>query len=256
MKDGNASFRWGDIMRTILSRVLLFVLFTAGFGSTNAWAVLTGYTSLTAFTNAVGTFSSLESSTLDFDDLAAGATIQDGDILDSIQISFDIGGLDLIVTDLYDTTSGNNCLGVNDSGQEVFFSGDGLTFSFADPVQAFSIYVIGSPNDVLAGDFSISGGGIAVLNSDTPDSVFTDGGEAYFMGIIADTPGESFSSVTLESFDPLQELLFLFNVDDVVTYTAPASQPSESSEPLPVSFAAVASAFVGLLFLMRRRLQV
>ena len=49
-----------------------------------------------------------------------------------------------------------------------------------------------------------------------------DGGEVFFLGLI-DTVG--FASATLESFDPLQEGLFEFNVDDIVTASAIIPEP-------------------------------
>ena len=64
-------------------------------------------------------FSSVEShsTTIDFNALALGTvetTIQD------VAFCFNISGYDLIVSNIFDTTSGSNCLGAGDGGLEVF----------------------------------------------------------------------------------------------------------------------------------------
>ena len=123
----------------------------------------------------------------------------------------------MIVSSGFDTTSGVNYLGIDDGGGEVFLSGDAFTMSFGATINAVGLFVIGSPGDVLGGDFELTAGAGSVFNAGTPEATLGDGGEVFFLGLI-DTVG--FTSAMLESFDPLQEGLFEFNVDDIVTAAA------------------------------------
>ena len=154
-----------------------------------------------------------------------------GDAVGGITFTYSLDGgtLDMIVSTGFDTTSGVNYLGTDDGGDEVFLSGDTFTMSFGATINAIGLFVIGTPGDVLAGDFELTAGAGSVFNDGTPETTLGDGGEAFFLGII-DTDG--FTTAMLESFDPQQVGLFEFTVDDITTAAAPAAVPEPGSMAL------------------------
>ena len=126
------------------------------------------------------------------------------------------------VTDAFaqTTSGGTNALGL-DVLDEAFLSGDSFIMTFDQTIHALGLFVIGSPGDVLAGDFALSTGAGSVFNVDTPDRTVADGGEAFFLGLVATDASLGFTSAMLESFDPQGVGLFVFNVDDITTALVP-----------------------------------
>lgn len=118
------------------------------------------------------------------------------------------------------TTSGASFLGVDDPGNlGQLSSGDSVTFTFAQPVQAFGLYAIAG-SDTDTGDFSLSSGALSFVNGPQAHAL-TDGhgSFAYFMGFVATTPGEGLSTLTLHSDG---SHFYAFGVDDVRYAQLPA----------------------------------
>ena len=178
---------------------------------------------------------------VDFESTAAGTLISDGDTVGTITFNHTIddgfgGTLDLKVTDFFDTTSGNQYLGVDDGADEVFLDGDNFSMSFA-PTQAIGLFVIGSPGDAQAGDITLAGAGASVSNSGAPDLTLGDGGEAFFLGIIEPDLTMPFSSASLST---IGGGFFTYTVDDIIT-----GQPVPEPGTLALLCASVIGLFIG-----------
>jgi hypothetical protein len=180
------------------------------------------FTHPTDFFNAISSSGLLMQQTLDFEALPAGTPLASGSTVSGITFTFSlVGSFDLVVANTFDTTSGDNYLGVNDGGDELFFSGDALTLSFS-PRHADGLFVIGTPGDVLAGDFALSAGTGSVLNAATPVLTLPDGGEAFFLGLVepnSAVPG--FTSAALTSVGDVNDPTFFWSADDITTAQVP-----------------------------------
>jgi hypothetical protein len=214
------------------------------------YAVPTGHTTQASFLVALPG----AATTVDFEGLATGTLVPSGSSVDGITFTYVIpdgvgGFFTAQVTNAYaQTTSGGaNALGLNTPDQ-AFLSGDSLTLTFAQPVQAVGLFVIGSPGDVQAGDLVLSAGGGMVSNSGTPDQVLADGGEAFFLGLTEPNATLAFSSAVLASLDPLQQGLFIFTLDDITTVAAPSAVIPE-----PGTCGLLGVGLVGLVVWRRRR---
>lgn len=157
-------------------------------------------------------------SVLNFDDVDAQTQIAENTPFAGITFTSNLSSPGLIVSDNFDTTSPLNYLGVDDGFSNEFLSGDELTFSFANSVQAFGFSIIGSPDDVFAADFQLTASGSSVFNLGTPEQTLRDGGNVFFLGII-DTAG--FSNAQLFSFGDPTDPFFGFNIDDITTVAVP-----------------------------------
>ena len=169
------------------------------------------------------------STTIDFDNLADGSlvtTISGVTFSSSVTPDF---GLDLVVSSVYDTTSGQNYLGVGDGGSEAFFPGDTIDLVFATPITSLSINFISTAN-TPPNTFSITTPVGFVSNGNTPDSTLPDTGEVFTLLFASATP---FSSAQLFGGNGG---VHTYNIDDI-TFTV---------VPLPPAFLLFAS---GLLFL-------
>jgi len=126
--------------------------------------------------------------------------------------------------------SGTHFLGVNDAGNfDQFSSGDTLTFTFSSALRAFGLYVVAG-GDVIEGDLSLSIG--STLLSNGPQSgALTDGhgSYAYFMGFVAGTPADAFTTITLKTNG---DFFFVFDVDDL-RFTPAGPRPSDPSNGVP-----------------------
>jgi len=197
------------------------VVLLAVFGLTctgSVHAALLPFTSEADFLAAIF----VDRRTLDFESLPANTLLPSGSTIDGITLTYSIGGLTMKVTDAFaqTTSGGTNALGL-DVLDEAFLSGDSFIMTFDQTIHALGLFVIGSPGDVLAGDFALSTGAGSVFNVDTPDRTVADGGEAFFLGLVATDASLGFTSAMLESFDPQGVGLFVFNVDDITTALVP-----------------------------------
>lgn len=118
-----------------------------------------------------------------------------------------------VTSNAFWTTSGTHFLGNTDAGNaDQLTSGDSITFSFAQAVHGFGLYVV-TTRDTQPGDLSLSAGGHSVSNGALPQAIASGQGDfAYFLGLSASTPAEGFTSVTLSSGTAG---FYVFSVDDV-----------------------------------------
>ena len=163
-----------------------------------------------------------EPSILDFDRLNSGATIADTSSAEGITFSYDFQGLRMKIAHLYATTSAPNFLGTNDGG--VFHDGDDFTLSFL-PGSAVGLHFI-SADPLIDGDLTVTAAGVtASLDVDDVQETLPDGSRVYFLGIIDDQA--SFRQAKIVA---LAGGFFLYNVDDIMTLPAAATQASNAIE--------------------------
>lgn len=202
-----------------------------GFASTFTYTTLASFQSATT-----------GATTANFDNLTAGTVIFTGNgsgVADGITFNGTIAGGDqeLVIQDLFDTTSGANYLGTTDVTTGALFGTDSLTMTFGSPTTALGLYILGG-NLFDAGTFTLNIGVGTALNSATPDLTLGDGTEAYYLGITSTTP---FSSATL-SPTVLANTVGdgpLWNVDDIATATANGPPPSPVPEPGTLGLTAI-----------------
>lgn len=184
--------------------------------SGSAAASTIAYTDYAAFLSAVSGSLSVQ----DFEGVAAGTVIEDGEAVGDITFSFSIpdgggGFLDMLVTDSFDTTSGNNSLGL-DTLDEAFLDGDSFGLSFATPVTAVGLFVITS-DPALEDEILLTTPEGSAGNAATEAFVLGDGGLVYFLGLTSTVP---VSTASL-AFATDGEINFAFNVDDLHTVAVP-----------------------------------
>src|SRR5690606_34788729 len=133
-----------------------------------AWAIPIAFTDFAAFEAALPGAATV----LDFDGLAAGTTIADGETIDGITFHYDFGGVAMLVSDVFDTTSPSNYLSTDDS--DVFQDGDDFSLSF-DPVNAIGLLFI-TADELFDGDITLSTGSIsATLSAGDAGTPLPDG---------------------------------------------------------------------------------
>lgn len=149
-----------------------------------------------------------------FDNADFETLIPNGSQFGSITYNLNSGS-DLIVSSNFSTTSPLNYLGVDDGFSNEFLSGDELTFTFDSLIQAFGLFIIGSPapDSILPNDLQLVGGGLSVFNTE-PEFTLDDDGEVFFLGIVDES---GFDSASLISFGDPSEPFFAFNIDDITT---------------------------------------
>jgi hypothetical protein len=209
---------------------LKYIVFMTTIFTFTAQATLISYNDEASFNAAI---TALNSTNLNFDNMNQGDTIASGDTVDGITFNYDLNGLELMVDNLFDTTSSENYLGVND-GDGQFFGGDIFNMTFASAQMAIGLY-IHSADILLNNDIEIltSSGSTGLMAS--PKMPLTDG-DAYFIGLVVDTTAEAFTSVNLSSL--LED--YTFNVDDVTYASAPPEPPTEVPEPATILLMLVA----------------
>ncbi|MEW6990697.1 hypothetical protein AADZ91_08390 [Colwelliaceae bacterium 6441] len=187
-----------------------------------AQASLIEYTSQSDFLTAI---SGMDSQTLNFDNQNAGDTIASGSSLGSLVFNYDFDGLDMIISDEFITSSGNNYLGIDDGTDQAFFSGDSFIINFYSSINALGLFIV-SIDEIFAGDFTLTTTSGIVINSATSVTTLSDGANVYFLGL---TDNEGFNSV---SFSSLGCDCFFFNIDDITTASITTSgSPTEIPEP-------------------------
>lgn len=196
------------------------------FIGTQAHASISTFTDLASFDTAISGYTG--TTKIDFDtpatSLGAAAFTVSGStavgLNPSVSTSAPAGDPNAVWT-----TSGSSFLGVNDPGNlGQLSSGDSVTFTFAQPVYAFGLYAIAG-SDTDTGDFTLVSGATSLVNG-TQASALTDGhgSYAYFLGVVATTPGEGLKTFTLNSDG---SHLYFYGIDDV-RYAAqlPVPEPS------------------------------
>jgi hypothetical protein len=179
----------------------LLLAFAFGIPGT-ASAVTIPYTSSAAFLAALpGT-----PITEEFDGLSHGEPVG---ALGAITYTENAPDGDLVATNAFATTSPTISLGISNL-DGAFQQGDDLFLSMESPVFALGLFVITS-DPALAGEVELVTPGGTAPNSATEELLLADGGLAYYVGIVSDTP---FATATL-STDDASGVFFLYNVDDV-----------------------------------------
>lgn len=207
-------------------RVLGGLLLYTAVAST-ATAGVVPYTTRSAFDAAVP---SALVRTVNFDAITAPSLITSGSTFEDITFSFSLsGGQRLQVVDLFDTTSGPNYLGTDDSGnQDQIVAGDPIDLSFSQqPISGFGAYFITS-DPLLTGDIKLVTSGGTALSSATREMTLADGGIVYFLGFY--DASSTYSTVQIR-YDASAAGAFLYGMDDfrIVSAGVIASVPEPSS---------------------------
>jgi hypothetical protein len=189
----------------------------------------------TVFTDPVSFFtaaSALGGSvvTVSFEDLSVGTTIPTGSTAGGITFTSSIG-LDMIVSSGFATTSGANYLGIDDGADEVFLALDEWEMAFAAPLQALGLYFISS-DPLLEDDIRLVTSAETAQNAGVENEVLTDGGLAYFVGIVSSTP---FPSAQIRYGPGVTGINFIYNVDDISTVAGVTVIPEPSGFVLAAS---------------------
>ena len=125
--------------------------------------------------------------TINFDNLTSGSIVT---AIDGVTFSSSVTpeyGFDLVVSSVYDTSSGENSLGVGDGGTEVFFPGDTIDLVFDTPVTSLSVNFISTSN-TPPNTYSITTLFGSSSNGNTPDSILPDTGEVFNVLFTSATP--------------------------------------------------------------------
>ncbi|MFW5640516.1 MAG: hypothetical protein ACOC0H_05070 [Thermodesulfobacteriota bacterium] len=203
----------------LIGMLMAFFAFTA-----NAAPIT--FTDEAAFMAAISDF---DTQTLDFEDSEAGDLIPSGDSLEGILFSYDIFDESMAVVDEYDTTSGNNSLGLTLDGEvrgnNYFWDGDEFDLFFG-PVHAIGLYFITS-DFAIAEEIRLETARGTAYNSEE-SLLLNDGGLAYFVGMVSDAP---FTSAHI-GFAADGESNFVYNVDDITLASSEAFNPI----PEPATF--------------------
>jgi len=201
------------------------------FASSVSNAALVTYTDQAAFMAALPG----PASTLDFDSLAAGTTIANGDTIDGITFNYDFAGVQMQVVDVFNTTSSPNFLGTNDA--DVLQDGDDFSLSFG-ATNAIGMFFITS-DAMFDDDITLTAGGTSVgLFAADAGADLGDGGIPYFLGIIDDM-----NTFTTADITTLGGGFYLYNIDDITTATV---------VPLPGALWLFGSGLAGLLAFRKR----
>jgi len=208
-------------MRSTVKRVLTLAFFAA-LAALPASA--DSFTSSTAFSAAIAGMSGVTTANFDADavgNIAQGATV------DGITFTSTINGGagSLAIANLFNTTSGTNYLGSDDPTTAALFGGDSITMTFASPVNALGLFIIGGP--YTDGDFTLASIAATALSSSTLEQTLPDGGEVIFLGI---TSATGFSSATLSLSLTAGEL---WNVDDITTAGGTSNTGGGGGTPVP-----------------------
>lgn len=230
-----------NISRLLGALCAVAVAFTCSVSN----AALITYTDQSTFNTALpGT-----ASTLDFDSLAMPTTINSGVPVDGITFTYNFGGTSMVITDgdqfggggPFDTTSGGNFLGTNDS--DIFLDDDDFTMSFSS-VSAIGMYFITAEvpdTSIFDNDIQLTAStATALLDVSAIQQTLSDGALVYFLGII-DTTG-TFTTASIDT--PNTSGAFLYNIDDITT--------SVSTVPLPSTLWLFISGLAGLLSVYRK----
>lgn len=178
----------------------------------------------------------VSATTIDFDALTPGSVVG---TIEGVTFTSSVSawGLDLIVSDIFDTTSGENYLGVGDGGWEVFLPLDVVTLTFDVPVTSLTVDFISSPV-TPGGVFSIETDYGSSSSGTVSSATLPDWGEAFTVSFSSAT---AFTSADLVSAD----FFGSYNMD-TIDFT------SSTPIPEPATLLLMGSA-LGLSCLARRR---
>ena len=144
-----------------------------------------------------------------FDNLSDGQTIASGETVASITFDYDFGGVQMMVSNIYGTTSPPNFLGTDDG--DVFQDGDDIDLSFS-ATRAIGMYFLTADNmfddDIMLTDGDVTA---SLLASDIQQTL-ADGTDVYFLGIISNTYFMNASIITAGGGN------FLYNIDDITSW--------------------------------------
>lgn len=192
------------------------------WSSVPAFAITGGYTDYAQFLGDLPG----PASVLDFDGMAYGDIIADGDTVAGITFSYDFGGVQMMVTDdlYWPTTSSPNLLGTDDG--DMLQDGDDFDLSFA-PASAIGMYFI-TADTMYDGDITLTAGGgsVGLVASDgTYLGSDVNGYDwyAYFLGIIDVDPMNAFTDASITT---IGGGYFLYNVDDITTSAPVVPEPA------------------------------
>jgi PEP-CTERM motif-containing protein len=202
----------GPIKRTML------MLVVAGLSALPAFA--DAFTSSSLFSTAISGMSGVQTANFDSDPTG---NIAQGGTVDGINFNYNInsGAGSLAIVNMFDTTSPKNYLGSNDPTTGALFGGDSITMSFASPINALGLFIIGGPYGNA--DFTLASATANAMSSNALETTLGDGGEVIFLGITSTT---AFSSAVLSLNANAGET---WNVDDITAAgagTSPVPEPS------------------------------
>ncbi|MFC1602007.1 PEP-CTERM sorting domain-containing protein [Pseudomonadota bacterium] len=185
--------------------VMAGVLFLLCGGTSYALPVT--YTDHTDFFNDL-TSAGLGSTTLDFDGLLDGQIIADGESVAGITFHYDFGGVQMMASNIFDTTSPRNFLGTDDG--DVFLDGDSFGLSFS-ATHAIGMYFLAA-DEMEDDDIRlIASTATASLIKAAVQQTLADGSDVYFLGIIDDV--NTFQNASV--ITPVGGGHFFYNIDDI-----------------------------------------
>lgn len=201
-----------------LERLGVLSLLAAGMLAPGpAQASLSGFDSQASFLAAISGLTGAQ--TVNFDSDAAGTTFASGTGTGGLTFTYSIAGPSTLqVSDTFATTSGQNYLGL-DNPDTAFYLGDSFTIDFGRTVHAAGLYLIAG-RDAQAGDMALSVAGGSVFNSATADTTVSDGGLAFYLGLIESDPALGFSSVTVH-FTSTPGAFLAISADDITSAGGP-----------------------------------
>ncbi len=205
--------------RSLQSAIVTFLLTF----SASAYSLPMAFSDRASFDNELSHLNYSDIRELRFEDSLADDVLPSGSTLNGIRFTYFIDdgsgdSMEMKVSNLFDTTSGNKYLGLDDAGNlDQFVAGDEFTMNLGRPYRALGMYFVTS-DPLFSGDILLETPVETVLNSELKEDVLADGGIVYFLGLVS--PGSAFDTAHIR-FDSVAPGTFLFNVDDIVTAAVP-----------------------------------
>lgn len=215
----------------LTSRWALLVILAAH--CTSSFATPMFFNSRTLFDSAVADQIGSDVRSIDFEGIDVGQALpvgsqlqtSGGSAISSVTLEYVIGDgsggtvpSPMKVTDLFDTTSGQNYLGIDDPGNfDQFVAGQIFNLLLGGPFNALGMYFItGDP--LLPGDIMLQTDVGTATTNGIADSILGDGSLVYFLGVVS--PDLTFGRGFVR-FGEGADGAFLYNVDDIVIAKVP-----------------------------------